>query len=350
MIWTMGEKGINSEKATGRQTTEATGRNTAEAIGGKTGKGLSGIFGDIGSFIALYLLNFILLAAIFYFLDGFGSIEGLLYFFLLSSVFLLVFLVLYGIRKRKQYRIEEQEREAATREREKSAAYEKRYQEHLLFINRWVHYIKTPLSVVRSITQEAVSSTEGNPDGNAKCDPTQALLQIQEESDRILDGVNSALNFARATDFVTDFKIEQFDLREMFVELINDLKMNFIRSHIYPDLKVASGTLIYSDRKWLKFIFFQLLTNAIKYSYAEGKVSIYREGNAICVSDTGIGIAKEDLPRIFDIFYTGTTGRTRGESTGIGLYLVKTICDKLDYSVTATSTPGHGTTIAVRSF
>lgn len=292
--------------------------------------------GEICGFAALYLLNFIALGAIFFFLDGFSSLDGLLYFFLLSIVFLSAFFFFYRFRKKRQYNLQQEGDAAAAREREKSIALEKRYEEHLLFINRWVHYIKTPLSVIRSITQEPSS------------DPAAALEQIQGESDRILEGVNSALNFARATDFVTDFKIEEFDLREMFVELINDLKMNFIRSRIYPDLQVPQGICVNSDRKWLKFIFFQLLTNAIKYSDPEKKVSIYiREGSsaahpAVCVADSGIGIPKEDLPRIFDIFFTGSAGRLRGESTGIGLYLVKTICDRLGYGISVESDLGKG--------
>lgn len=306
---------------------------------------------DVRGFIALYLLSFFALGAIFYFLDGFSTGSGVIYFLVLNIVFLAVYLIYYWFKKKKQYALQDEKEKEAARDKEKALAVEKRYQEQILFINRWVHYIKTPLSVITSITEEYSKET-------SSAQASESLIQIQAESDRILSGVNSALNFTRATDFATDFKIEKFDLYGMFVELINELKMNFIRNHVYPDLKILQGAQIRSDRKWLKFLFFQILTNAIKYSNPEGKVSIYlkpdpsqpsasRQMMSICVSDTGIGILKEDLPRIFDIFYTGTNGRIKGESTGIGLYMVKTICTRLGYTVTAESVPSEGTTIAV---
>lgn len=280
--------------------------------------------------LALYLLSFVGLAVAFFFLDGFQTGSGLLYFLLLSGCMLGFFLLGWARKKRKEFRLRAEQEASWHEERQKAALYEQHYRAHLLFINRWVHYIKTPLSVVRAISQEAT---------------TPDMMQIQVESDRILEGVNAALQFARATDFAMDFKIETFDVRVLFEELINELKMSFIRTHTYPELLVEEGLQVCSDRKWLKFIFYQLLTNAIKYSNPEGRIRIGKEDKFLYVQDEGIGIAPEDLPRIFDIFYTGTNGRTRGESTGIGLYLVKNICNQLGYSVSAFSVPPQGGTL-----
>jgi len=302
---------------------------------------------EVRGYVLLYLFNFILLATLFFLLDGFNTVSGLLYFILLSTVSLLVFITYFFFKKKKQYGREDAEASDAALQRLQAAAYEKKYREHLLFINRWVHYIKTPISVIRAVIQDEESAAAENITGPAESEEHlhEVLGQIKAESDRILEGVNSALNFARATDFANDFKLERFDLHESLSETINELKGNFIRANVYPDLRISVGKEIESDRKWLKFIFFQLLTNAIKYSHPGGKVSIYlsdKGNNTICIEDRGIGIASEDIGSIFDIFYTGSNGRKMGESTGIGLYLVKTICDQLDYSISVESKIDQG--------
>ena len=67
----------------------------------------------------------------------------------------------------------------------------------------------------------------------------------------------------------------------------------------------------------------------------------------LCVEDSGCGIAPEDLPRIFDLFFTGQNGRLRGESSGLGLYMVKQILDDLGHSIQVTSSPGKGSRFQV---
>ena len=90
----------------------------------------------------------------------------------------------------------------------------------------------------------------------------------------------------------------------------------------------------------------QLLDNALKYT-SQGKISIYldREEETLVIQDTGIGIASEDLPRVFDRGYTGSTGRVDRRSTGIGLYLCKRVLDKLSHTIEVESILGVGTKV-----
>ena len=97
-----------------------------------------------------------------------------------------------------------------------------------------------------------------------------------------------------------------------------------------------------TDEKWLCFVVEQLLSNALKYT-PRGTVSIYWEQDCLCIRDTGIGIAAEDLPRIFDRGYTGRTGRSEQRASGLGLYLCRRICQNLGHGIRAESTPGQGT-------
>ena len=96
-----------------------------------------------------------------------------------------------------------------------------------------------------------------------------------------------------------------------------------------------------TDEKWLCFAIEQILSNAIKYTPA-GKISVYEQDGELIIADTGIGIAPEDLPRVFEKGYTGYNGRTNQKSTGIGLYLCKRILTELGHSITITSQLGQG--------
>ena len=100
------------------------------------------------------------------------------------------------------------------------------------------------------------------------------------------------------------------------------------------------------DRMWLEFILGQLLSNSVKYTHTGG-VRIYMEQNALVVEDTGIGIRKEDLPRIFEKGYTGYNGRMDTRASGIGLYLVKRTATALGIRVEVASELGKGTRVSL---
>ena len=100
----------------------------------------------------------------------------------------------------------------------------------------------------------------------------------------------------------------------------------------------------------MSFIFNQIIGNAIKY-HAEQPILHFgatktNDKIVLSISDNGIGIPKSDLPRIFEKGFTGQNGRTGKNSTGIGLYLCKRLCDQLGIGLTAYS-ENRGTTISL---
>jgi signal transduction histidine kinase len=104
------------------------------------------------------------------------------------------------------------------------------------------------------------------------------------------------------------------------------------------------STRVVTDEKWLLFILEQLISNAIKYS-PNGTVTIaVSENQILSVADTGIGIAPEDLPRIFEKGFTGYNGRADKKATGLGLYLSRQAAEKLGTRIWAESKPGEGST------
>ena len=98
---------------------------------------------------------------------------------------------------------------------------------------------------------------------------------------------------------------------------------------------------ITTDEKWFGLILDQILSNSNKYTQ-NGEISIYMKGKNLVIEDTGIGIRKEDLPRVFDKSYTGYNGRVYKKSTGIGLNLVKTTAENLSIDVDIESEVGIG--------
>ena len=107
-----------------------------------------------------------------------------------------------------------------------------------------------------------------------------------------------------------------------------------------------TGMTVYTDEKWLSFMIEQLLSNALKYT-SNGGISIYAEGKALVIEDTGIGISPEDLPRLGERGFTGYNGHEDKKSTGLGLYLCKTICGKLGHKLIIESKPQSGTRVKI---
>ncbi|MDO4542523.1 MAG: ATP-binding protein, partial [Bacillota bacterium] len=102
-----------------------------------------------------------------------------------------------------------------------------------------------------------------------------------------------------------------------------------------------------TDSKWLAFILEQLLTNAAKYTN-KGGVRIHGRGRSLHISDSGIGIRKEDLERIFEKGFTGYNGRLDKNASGIGLYLAKKVADAMSIEIFVESEVGKGTTVTLK--
>lgn len=211
---------------------------------------------------------------------------------------------------------------------------EKKRDDHLTFINQWVHQMKTPISVIELITQET---------------DDEQVESIREETDKLEKGLEMVLYAARLERFEQDFQVEQVSLKQVVEAAIRENKRLFIRNHVYPEIHVEE-TVVESDEKWLEFIFTQLITNAVKYSAGKAqKVTITEMESEnkimVTVADHGVGIPKADLKRVFNPFFTGENGRIYRESTGMGLYLVKEVCEQLGHEIELTSVQGEGTSV-----
>ena len=108
------------------------------------------------------------------------------------------------------------------------------------------------------------------------------------------------------------------------------------------------GDRVITDAKWLSALLEQIISNAVKYTKnGKVKISFDREKNRLVISDSGIGIRSEDIPKIFDKGYSGFNGRLNQKSSGIGLYMVKKIAHKLAITIDVESEVGKGSSFFI---
>lgn len=203
------------------------------------------------------------------------------------------------------------------------------------FNSLWVHQMKTPVSVMKLLLEEDVNSIN--------------ILSLSEELEKISNGLNMDLYSHRVNDFEKDLKIEEVNLKSLVREVINENKNTFIINDIYPKISLDEKIYIKTDIKWMKFSLAQIIQNSLKYTKVKDitpkKIEIYiedsSEGFVLKIKDNGVGIAKKDLNRLFDPFFTGENGRKYSESTGMGLYLTNIVLEKLGYKLSIDSIEGE---------
>lgn len=208
--------------------------------------------------------------------------------------------------------------------------FQTKQKESIEYYTTWVHQIKTPISAMHLFLQ--TEDTEYN----------ELLLT---ELFRIEQYVEMVLCYFRTDSSSSDFVFKEYSLDDIIRQAIRKYASQFIRKRIKL---VYDGTeqKAVTDEKWLLFVIEQILSNAIKYT-SKGSVTIVVVDGVISISDTGMGIAEEDLPRIFEKGFTGYNGRADKKSTGLGLYLCKRITDKLSHEISVKSKVGEGTTVSI---
>lgn len=217
--------------------------------------------------------------------------------------------------------------QAAQREALGRAAAAER--ERLDYFTLWVHQIKTPISALDLMAQseEAVS---------------RELLR--QEAFKIGQYADAALSYLRLQSLPNDLALAPVPLYPLCCTLVKRLRPLFLYRRIGLVMQPFAGEAL-SDAKWLGMAILQTLTNALKFTPEGGTVEIALcEPLVLTVRDSGPGIPAEDLPRVFELGFTGAAGRgPSGEkSSGLGLYLCKRACDRLGHGLTITSPPGGG--------
>lgn len=188
------------------------------------------------------------------------------------------------------------------------------------YIEMWIHEVKTPLAAAKLILE------------NHPSEITEAMDEALQQINYYLE---QALYYARSNSVEKDYLVKELNLKDMVQKAVR----SNARIMISNKIKISMNNLdqkIFSDEKWLLFILNQIISNAVKYKKEDPQISFEARQSTnqifLEIRDNGIGIAAKDLPRVTDKGYTGTTGRNYEKSTGMGLYLCKKLCDKLQLS------------------
>lgn len=204
-------------------------------------------------------------------------------------------------------------------------------QESLDYYTTWVHQIKTPIATMKMILES---------------EDTKEHRELLAELFRVEQYVEMVLCYLRLGNQASDYLFKEYDLDQIIRQAVRKYAPQFVRRRIqliYNPVEIK----VLTDEKWLLFIIEQILSNSIKYT-PQGSVTIMVTSDKILkITDTGIGIAPEDVPRIFEKGFTGYNGRLNKKSTGLGLYLCKKAADRLSHKISVESSPGIGTTIFI---
>lgn len=204
---------------------------------------------------------------------------------------------------------------------EEKGAYRNQQREMEEYYALWVHQIKTPISAMRLLLQRE-EQKQTDPDETAGMEKS-VLYDMQQELFWINQYINMALQYQRMNSGMNDLVLEMVSADQVVRTAIRRFAPIMIRKKIAIHYEECRE-MVLSDEKWLEFVVEQILSNAIKYSGENRAVTIQinrNEADNTCelvISDQGIGIRKEDLPRIFEKGYTGYNGRADKTSTGIG--------------------------------
>ena len=196
----------------------------------------------------------------------------------------------------------------------------------------WTHQIKVPIAAMRLLLQS---------------EPDSRSAALEAELFKVEQYVDMALGYARLNGPSTDFVLRACDINTVMLRTARRFAPLFIQKKLALDYRPTALTAL-TDEKWLAFALEQLVSNAVKYTFHGGvTLRADEQAQAVIVEDTGIGIAPEDLPRVFEHGFTGLNGREDQRATGIGLYLSKRVLDKLGHRIRIESQVGAGTRVTV---
>ncbi len=201
----------------------------------------------------------------------------------------------------------------------------------------WVHEAKAPLTAIRLL----IDSNRSAP----------GMQRIEAEWLRLYLLVDQQLYISRLSSLEVDYAVDKVMLKDIVAPEVRELMAWCREKQLEIELE-GLDVPVMSDKKWGRFVLRQILSNAVKYSPEGGTIHISARTDStghriLSVQDEGAGIPNHDLPRIFDKGFTGGTGRLHNAATGLGLYLAKTVSDKIGITLSASSRTGHGTTMEI---
>jgi signal transduction histidine kinase len=223
-----------------------------------------------------------------------------------------------------------QDRERLGREIVRNEDYEE-------YVEAWAHEAKTPMALLTMIL-----------DNNRDTLDPEMVYKIEYIRTRLNECVDQMLQYSRIKGEKKDYLFERIEIKEVIDEVIEEYRP-LLEEKDFLVINHVQKEKLYGDRRALRFILGQIVSNSIKYSSEEPKLEFSVEGETrLVIEDNGIGIKSCDLPFIFERGFTGDTGEARKKATGMGLYLVKKMSDDMNFVLDVASEAGKGFKIVVQ--
>lgn len=221
---------------------------------------------------------------------------------------------------------------------------EESFEKQRQFMSDASHELRTPTSVIKS-TCDVILTKERDTD-----EYKEGLRSIGDSANKMAEIINSILDLGRFDSKAYRIELGTINVKEMIDNLLITLKPSAEAKGVTLS---ASGpeTVVYGDEEALKTVFSNLIENGIKYNKSGGSVDVKVRESAreltIDILDTGIGIAGEDIERVFDRFYRVDKSRSLVPGSGLGLPIVRSMIDAHGGTLTVSSKLGVGTTFTV---
>ncbi|MCS4486471.1 sensor histidine kinase [Staphylococcus americanisciuri] len=203
-------------------------------------------------------------------------------------------------------------------------------------VTEFVHDIKTPVTALKLLIEQEPDFTRRQ--------------QLMYEWSRIAYMLDQQLFLSRLNHRAHDMFFEVTSLRQLVVEEVRKTQHISMRKKIGFEIQVTPEIEVYTDKRWLKMVLRQIISNAVKYSNTGDIVitgAVDCEHVSLSIKDEGCGIPAHDLPRIFLRGFTGTAPESEVNASGMGLYLVDSIKEALGLTIDVQSEVGHGTTVTL---
>lgn len=191
------------------------------------------------------------------------------------------------------------------------------------YVEMWIHEVKIPIASLTLISH------------NHQNEIDKKYVEQIRKLDNYIDQI---LYYVRSENTEKDYIISEKKLQDIIKNVALKNKDDLLENNVRLDVEVDNEKIL-TDAKWLEFILNQIINNSIKYkrndvdSYI--KIESVKDKDKIYLSiyDNGIGIPNGDITRVFEKSFTGTNGREKVKSTGMGLYIAEKLCKKLGHKI-----------------
>ena len=208
------------------------------------------------------------------------------------------------------------------------------------FISNVTHEMNTPLTSIKGYAE--LMKNNMLPE-NKREHATEVIIS---EADKLSSLIKSIINYSKFES--TNLELYDVTVAESVENVVNKLKNNATLKHISIN-KNYSDLVIKSRNEYITEIATNLISNAIKYNIDGGTIDIIINDTSLIVKDSGIGIEKDNLDKVFDRFYTVDRSHNKNISGfGLGLAIVKKICKNNNYQISLESTVGKGSTFEIK--